>query len=148
MEKNIFKKFINWLKGLHGDLFNKFRNNSGIAVQIADKLKKIVESNILDIATDLIPGDLDDKILKKLKIIIPIVATKLAITHGILNEFDNNSDVIEKIIEYLKNTHSGLKVSFWVIFSAELNVALSDGELTLSEGISLSQLVYREMNKK
>jgi len=146
--KNLLKKIIDFVKNKYKSLFDLLRDNSEIAVKVTAKLKGIVESPITDIITDIIPGDLDDKIHEKLKIIVPIIATKVAIAHGILSVNTKDSDAIGLIIENLKNEiNMGLKVSFWVMFSGELNKALSDDKITLAEAIGLSQLIYSEMKK-
>lgn len=148
MEKNIFKVIFDFVKGKYKRLFNIFRANSNVAVNVVNTLKKIVESDVTDYVTDLIPGDLDDKIHEKLKVIVPIVAQKIAIANGILSANDKDVDAVKAIVEHLKNeVNPGLKVSFWIMFAGELNMALADGQITLSEAIALSQLIYVE-NKK
>lgn len=146
--KNLLQKIVEFIKGKFQNLFEIFRQNSEVAVKVTNTLKDIVESPITDYATDLIPGDLDDKIHEKLKVIVPIVAQKMAIAHGILSINDTNTDAIGAIIEHLKNEiNVGLKVSFWIMFAGELNIALSDGKITLSEAVALSQMVYAETKK-
>jgi hypothetical protein len=121
-----------------------------VAVKVTYGLKKVVESPVLDVITDIIPGDLDDKIQEKLRLIVPIVAQKLAIAHGILKESETDSNAVAAIIEYLKSPelNIGTRVSFWIMFSGELNKALSDDRMTLSEAVALAQLVYTEIKNK
>ena len=146
--KKVLKRILDFAKSKYQKLFNLLRINSEIAVKVTSKLKEIVESPITDIITDLIPGDIDDKIHEKLKIIIPKVAFKVAIAHGILSVETKDSDALGLIIEHLKKeVNPGLKVSFWVMFSGELNKALADDKITLAEAIGLSQLIYSEMKK-
>jgi hypothetical protein len=147
--KDLLQKIIEFIKSKFQNIFEIFRLNSEVAVKVTNTLKSIVESPIVDFVTDLIPGDLDDKIHEKLKVVIPIVAQKIAITHGILSINDRNTDAISAIIEHLKNeVNPGLKISFWIMFAGELNIALSDGKITLSEAIALSQIIYAESKKK
>lgn len=147
--KDLIQKIIDFVKGRFQNLFEIFRLNSEVAVKVTNTLKSIVESPITDYATDLIPGDLDDKIHEKLKVIIPIVAQKMAIAHGILSVNDRDTDAVSAIIEHLKNeVNPGLKISFWIMFAGELNIALSDGKITLSEAVALSQIIYAESKKK
>lgn len=148
--KKFFKKLIDYVKGKYIDLFDVFRKNSEVAVKVTETLKKIVESPVTDVITDLIPGDIDDKIHEKLKVYVPVVAKKIAIAHGILQESENNSDAVSAIIEYLKSpeVNVGVRASFWIMFSGELNKALSDDKITLSEAVALAQIIYTELNKK
>lgn len=145
----LLKKITGWFKSKFEKLIDLFRAQSGVAVAVTAKLKKLVEDTapIIDIVTDLIPGDLDDKIHNKLLVVIPQVAEKVAIAHGILQAGDKDSDVVAAIINHLKDNYTGIRTSFWIIFAGELNVALSDNKLTLSEGVSLTQIVYDEIQK-
>ena len=147
---NFFKRITNWFVSKFDQLLDKFRQESDVAVKITDKIKNIVLDTrpYIDILTDIIPGDLDDKIHDKIVDIVPKVAEKVAIANGILKANDKNSDALGAVIEYLKNTYPGVQQSFWIVFSGELNVALSDGKLSLSEGISLAQYVYQEIKNK
>lgn len=148
--KKFFRRLLDFVKDKYKDLFVLFRNNSEVAVKVTYNLKKVVESPVLDVITDIIPGDLDDKIQEKLRLIVPIVAQKLAIANGILKESETDSNAVAAIIEYLKSPelNIGARVSFWIMFSGELNKALSDDKMTLSEAVALAQLVYTEIKNK
>jgi hypothetical protein len=146
--KNLLKRVFDFVRNKYKSLFDLVRINSETAVKVTAKLKEIVESPITDIITDIIPGDLDDKIHEKLKVVVPKIATKVAIAHGILSVETKDSDAVTSIIDHLKNElNPGLRISFWVMFSGELNKALSDDKITLAEAIGLSQLIYAEMKK-
>lgn len=152
--KNIFQNFnvfdsikLFVIKNL-SSAFKALRKNSGIAVSITNRIKQIVENPITDIITDLIPGDLDDKIHEKLKVIVPQVAFKLAIAHKILQENETDSKAVENIITYLKTLKPDARIGFWIHFTGELNMAMADQKITLSEAVSLTQMVYLEFKKK
>lgn len=145
--KKLMKKISRILRQLFGDMFDFLRGNSQVAVKVTANLKSLVESQLLDIATDIIPGDIDDKILKKARVIVPKVATQVAIVHGIIDANDKKSDAVASIIEYLRKLNPDARVSFWIEFSAKLNVALSDDELDLFEAVVLAQLAYGELNR-
>ncbi len=146
--KKLFKQIVDFIKNLYGDTFELLRNKSGVAVKVTDKLKSVVESPFADVVVDLIPGDVDNAILTQLKVVVPKVAWKLSVAHGILQASDTNSDAIAKLIEKLKEMHPEARVAFWVLFAGEVNLALSDGKITLSEALTLSQLAYTEIKKK
>lgn len=146
--KNFFKKVSEFLKGLFSDLFEELKKNSLIAVKITDGLKNAVESSTLDFVVDrLIKGEVDNFILEKLRVIVPEVAFKVAVIHGIVQESDSSSESIAKLIEYLKGLNPNARVSFWVLFSGELNLALADGKVNFAEAIMLSQFAYNEWKK-
>jgi len=140
----LFKKIGAFLKKLTGKAFLILRENAGLAVTITAKLKEIVESPALDFAVSIIPGELDDKALGVLRGVLPSVAFKTAVFFNILQSSDKNSDALGEIIAHLKKTNPDARAAFWLVFSAELNRALADGEISLAEASALAQMVYIE----
>ena len=147
--KNLIKKLTVFLKNLFADIFEELKKNSFLAVQITDKLKELVESPVLDLVVDfLIKGETDNVILQKLRVILPEVAFKIAVVHGIMQESDSSSESIAKLVEYLKGLNPNARVAFWVLFSGELNLALADGKINLAESFALAQLAYNELKSR
>jgi len=146
--KNLFQQILNWVKGTLGNLLEHFKGVAKIAVEITTKLKFIVESEALDVAVDLIPGNLDNKILDKIRIILPQVIKRVSLVAGIVSESDSNSEAIQKFIAHLRSLNPEGRKAFWVTFAAEMNIALSDGKLTFAEAVILTQLTYTELIKK
>jgi hypothetical protein len=146
--KKIWEILVKTVGMFFGRTFEFLAKNSGVAVAITDKLKQAVESQYADTAVIIIPGDFDNNLLKILRKIVPVVAFKLALTHRIVTENDNNSDVIAEIIKYLKETNPNAATSFYVMFAAELNLALADGKIDIAEAIFLTQMAYRGLLKK
>jgi hypothetical protein len=145
--KKLFEKLTSFVRGALGLAFDQFRTHAEVAVKMTANIKKIVESPIGDTIVTLIPGDIDNKILAKLRQVLPQVLERMLILSNIVKENDTNTDVIESIISHLKNLHPEARVSFWVLFSAELNRALSDGKIEMAEAFVLSQMVYLEIKK-
>jgi hypothetical protein len=145
--KKLFEKLSSFVKSLLGNVFDEFRKHSELAVKVTDNIKKLVESPIADVAVTIIPGDVDNILVEKARNILPEVVEKVAILHGILKENDKNSDIVNSVIENLKQLNPDVRVSFWVLFSGELNKALSDGKLTLAESFVLAQMAYIELKK-
>lgn len=143
--KNLFTKIINSVKSIFGKGFDLLRDYSHVAVKVTDQLKYVVESPFADLATNLIPGDIDRIILVKLRKVLPKVAMQVAITHGILSTNDKNSNAIISIVEYLKTLNPEARIGFWITFSAQINIALSDDKLTLSEAVILAQMAFKEI---
>jgi hypothetical protein len=146
--KNLFQQILNWVKSTLGNLLEHFKGVAKIAVEITTKLKFIVESEALDVVVDLIPGDLDNKILDKIRIILPQVIKRVSLVAGIVSESDSNSEAIQKFIAHLRSLNPEGRKAFWVTFAAEMNIALSDGKLTFAEAVILTQLTYTELIKK
>lgn len=124
--------------------FEFFKQHSSVAVNVTQKIKVMVESPVADIVTDIIPTDVDDKIHEKLKVLMPKIAYKVAVAHNILSVSDNHQESITLVIEELKKLNKENRVGFWILFAGELNKALSDDRLTISEAVTLTQLVYSE----
>lgn len=146
--KKLFEKLSSFVKSLLGNIFDEFKKHSEAAVKVTGNIKKLVESPIADVVVTIIPGDIDNAIVEKLRKVLPEVTQKVAILHGILKENDTNSDIIASVIENLKEMNPDARVTFWVLFSGELNKALSDGKLDLAEAFVLSQMAYIELKKK
>lgn len=145
--KKIFINVIQKIVGWYSITWDVLRDNSGVAVKVVDSLKNAVESPVADIVTAIIPSDVDDKIKAKLEAVLPVVAEKLAIAYGIIQISDKNTDSVAALIGYLKTINKDARVDFWIRLSGELNVALADGKISLSEAISIAQFVYSEKKK-
>ena len=145
--KNLITKISLFLKKLTGKALTLLRNNAGISVQITARLKEIVESKAAATAVNLIPGNLDNATLEVLKRILPLVSEKLAVVFGALRDNSKNSDAVTVIISRLRELEPDLRGSFYLAFSAELNVALSDGKLSLAEAAALAQMLYVEIKE-
>lgn len=143
--KNVFKQIVNWVKGNLGSVLNQFKITSNTAVLIVGKIKNIVESEAVDVAVDLIPGQVDNLIVDKARLIIPIVIKKLSLASGIIQESNTNSEAVAKFVEHLRSLNPEGRKAFWVTLAAELNIALSDGKLSFAEGVILTQLIYKEL---
>ena len=143
--KNLFAKIAYSVKNMFGKGFESFRKYSHVAVKVTNELKHAVESPYAEIAVNLLPGNIDNLILIQLKKVLPVIALKMAIIHGVLSTNDKNSDAVLKLIEYLKKLSPDARTGFWLRFSGELNMALADGEISLSEAVILAQMAFKEM---
>lgn len=146
--KNLLQNLVSWVKVILGNLLEHFKVSAKIAIDITTKLKLIVESEVLDLAVDLIPGDVDNKVLDKIRSILPLVIKKVSLVAGIVSDSDTNSEAVKKFIEHLRTLNPEGRKAFWVTFAAEMNIALSDGKLSFPEAVILTQLTYAELTKK
>jgi hypothetical protein len=146
--KNLFKKIVVWVKSILGNLLDHFRKSAEVAVLVTDKLKSIIESDLVDIAVDLIPSEIDNIIVDRLRSILPVVIAKVSLAAKVGEDSNSNAELIAKLIDHLKSLNPESRKAFWVLFSAELNIALSDGQLSFSEGVILTQMIYKEIRSK
>lgn len=144
---DFFKKLFAKVKELFSDSFDKLRIFSGVAVKITAAIKEVVENPLLGLAVDFTKTTKDNQLLAKALVIVPKVTASIAITHGILQAGDDDSDATTALIEYLRTISPAARASFWVMLSGEINKALADGQISLAEAIALAQLVYAEKIK-
>jgi hypothetical protein len=146
--KNLFNKIKEIILSVLGAKLNLFRKHGELAVMITENLKKAVESPVAGGIASIIPNDRGNILLAKAREIAPRVAFKVAIAHKILQANQTPEDVLLAVANKLKEEDSIVKSSFWIRFSAEVMIALSDGKISLSEAIILGQLLYNELFAK
>lgn len=146
--KKIIKRINAFFQELFQDLFSFVKHNSIVAVKVTSELKRFVESPISDFVVTLIPTDVDNVVLERIRKVIPEVAAKVAIFHGIIKDSDDKTMAATKIIHYLKTINKDARVGFWIEFAGHLNMALSDGKIDFTEAVILSQLAYNDLKKK
>lgn len=146
--KKLFKKINSFFQDLFQDLFSFVKHNSIVAVKVTSELKRFVESPISDFVVTLVPSEVDNSVLEVLRKVVPEVASKIAIFHGIITESDDKAMAATKIIHYLKTINKDARVGFWIEFAGHLNMALSDGKIDFTEAVILSQLAYNDLKKK
>lgn len=122
------------------------KENAHIAVKVVNTIKSIVDGPYMDVIVALTTTNIDNAYLEKLRKILPEVATKLAITQEVLNS--PTHEIINKLIEFLKSQNKDVRATFYIALAGKINEALSDGELSFSEAVSLAQIVYNEINSK
>lgn len=147
MKIKIFRRIGAWFKKVFDKEFHFLKKNSKMAVEVTNVLKGLVESPITAAVVNLTPITWDNELLFKARPIVRKVAIEMAIAHGIIQTAENNSNVFAAIIDHLKQFVADGRVGFWVEFSGRLNVAFSDGKISLAEGISLAQMIFEEMQQ-
>lgn len=131
-------------------LLKKFGEKAQAAIIIVNLLKEAVESPVADIFVNLIPGDVDQAILSKARAILPEILKDMALAQKIIQQANSNSDVLNSVIEYLRNNfvNSDARKGFWADLAGQLTVALSDGELSWGEAVALAQTIYHNPYRK
>lgn len=124
---------------------DSLKENAYIAIKVVNTLKNIVEGPYMDVIVALTTTNIDNVILEKLRKILPDVAAKLAITQEVLNA--PTHEIINKLLDFLKSQNKDVRATFYIALAGKINEALSDGELSFSEAVSLAQIVYNENSK-
>jgi hypothetical protein len=146
--KKILTQVSDWLKRQFKQGYDAAKKHSHVAVKVTDGLRKVVASPVADLITALIPGDLDEEIKYKLRKELPGVAAKVAIAHNILQAEEDPTLALGKIREYIASLGVDAQKSWWVDFSAHVMEVFSDGDVTWSELIIITQKAYDEIHGK
>lgn len=131
-----------FLKKVFFGAYDLLQDKGYIAVLITNNLKQIIESPIVDIVTALIPGEVDNLIVSKLRVILPKVAFKVATTHGVISTHERPSEALKILFEHLRSLPKDERAIFWIDFAAELNLNLEDDNLSFRESIDRTQALY------
>jgi len=144
------KKLINWILNVFANfnsVYNKYRTKAEAVVKFINQIKQGIESGTLDALGALTPTDKDDKILTKIRKAMASVAQDVAHAEGIIVSGSDGVTSLTALGTYLAGKSKSARLKFWVEFAGKLIEAVADGELTIAEGIALTQLVYSELKK-
>jgi len=139
------KKIFAWIHRLFGGIKTIAEKYIRPSIQVVEALKKAVDSPLLPIITQLIPGNIDDVILYRLKKALPTVLLRLRIA----DECAKQSDPMEVVlcaIKNLKGYEPDAKAATYHSIAALLSVYLSDGKLSWSEAVHLTEYIYQGNN--
>jgi len=145
--KRLISKIGNALKSLFGKEFDMLKKYSGVAVEITNTLKKIVESPVVSTVVHLTPTNVDNQILYHSTGIIRKVALQMAVAHSIIQLSTAHTDVVAGIVDHLRSLNPEARVGFWIEFAGRVNHAFADGKMSFPEAVALAQLVYAEKSK-
>lgn len=148
-------KIGKWIKGWRLDLF--FKKNFAkisdeakklipIGIGIVNKFKELLDSQFGDVITDLIPGDLDDKLKEKLREWLPKLILKMDIANVTANIEDPN-ERLKAVLALFKFTDDEEKNDFYHKFGYRIIEFLADGNLSRSEAIILAETYYQFKHK-
>lgn len=117
-------------------IFRGLRKPAKIAIHwgvvITEKLKTFVESEGLDVLTEIIPGQLDDKIKDKLRVAIPNILIKLKLAEECADEHDP-AKLTACAISVLKSIEKPFRNDFLDALAVQIGLVVSDGDLTWNE---------------
>lgn len=112
-----------------------------VAKEVVNNMKLIDESHIGDVLTALIPGNVDDKILAKLREAIPKAVDAIAIAE----EFTNITDPNEKLRYVLSKVNSATtngKKLFYTGLATLLLELIADGDFSWVDAGRVSGYYY------
>jgi len=153
------KKFIAKIWNGIRKLFKKVKEETKelipIAIKIVQGVKNAVDSpmgNIIaKIITDAIPGHADNKLVAKVKGVVEAWVPKLLYELQTDNEIANIADPDKQLQAILARIKLSSKETQNVVYHGLASLILeklSDGELSWTDSIAISEFYYREIVKK
>lgn len=151
---NVWKKLITFVKKTYkkvDELANKF---CPIAINAVEAMKKVNEGTVGDviefIVTTAIPGNKDDIVVKalrgKLKLILPKIITQLTIVNSIA-EIEDENEKLKAMLAAVNISPDETKNALYHSFGALALEKLSDGKLSWSEAVQLTEWWYLNIYK-
>lgn len=147
---NIFSKIGAWVQGVFAKAQTELKRYLPIAINIVQKIKDYEDSPLVDILTGIIPGTVDDAIVKELRLIIPKILLDMELLEDVTNAStpEQITDAIQKFVNDLKFSSDTAKDAFYHNFSALILVQLSDGKFSWSEAVVDVEYYYQNFVKK
>lgn len=146
-KQNIFRRVGKWLKSLFTKTKAIAETYIPIGIEVVEEIKKVVDSPITPLLTMLIPGHLDDAIAAKVKQLLPQVLTTLRISNDCAKK-TTPDEVAQCVIAYLRTLRPNERHDFWLKIAAKVSAALSDGKLTWTEILDITQDIYNKQYNK
>lgn len=152
--KRLLQKVWNWVKDLYEGLVGTTKKYVPVAIKIVEAIKKVMDSPVDDVAlaiiTMAIPGDADDKLVKKVKEFVEDNLPKFLVELKIINEISNYPDLnsqLQGIITELKKLSPTAQAALWHNFASLCIEKLSDGECSWADAVVLSEWYYNNVYK-
>lgn len=113
-----------------------------IAISVVQRVKLLVDGPVADVIAALIPGHVDDDIKEKLREWLPKLLLELGMVQAIAN-IDNVNDQLAAILGKLKLSSDDAKNAFYHGLASLILQKLSDGKLSWSDAVAISEYYYQ-----
>jgi hypothetical protein len=131
-------------------LFNKLppaiKTAVHLGVIITENIKNFVDSPLVDVLTDVIPGDTDDKIKQALRTGLPILLINLKLAQN-CSASTNPHEITKCAIKTLQNLDSEIKSAYLHNLSVLISRLVADGKLNWSDGVCIVEWYYQKQYK-
>ena len=149
------KKLWAWVAKVFNGLNAKTKLLVPIAINIVQAIKDFELSQSADfiefVVTTAIPGDADDKAVKKgrsiARVWLPKILLELQLIDSIANESDLNTQ-LQAILSQLRLSSDETQNIVYHGLSSLIIEKLSDGELSWSDAVAISEYYYKNIIKK
>lgn len=143
----MLKKIGLWIKNFFTKSFDFLEINAAKAVKIVDAVKAAVNNPLIDMVTSLTLTPVDNMAVATVRHYVAKVAEQMLIAEKIIGINKTEAQILKELTKYLADKSPDARAKFYVELAGELAVILSDGKITLSEAISLTQLVFSQQKK-
>jgi DNA polymerase III delta prime subunit len=153
------KKFIaniwNKIKDLYNSLIGTSKKYIPIAINIVEAIKKVTDSPVDDIILSIvkaaIPGTADDVMIDKVKDTVekwlPKILLELRLWQSVSNIEDQNEQ-LQAILKEINLSSDETKSIIYHGLAALILEKLSDGELSWSDSVAISEYYFKNIHKK
>ncbi len=126
-----------------------------IAIKVVEEIKKINESTTGDIIevilTRVIPGSADDAAIRvlrdKLRAILPRLLLQLNIVSSI-GQIEDPNEQLRAVIATINMSADETRNAYYHVLCSLVLEALTDGKITWSEAVHISEYYYTKLYKK
>jgi len=153
------KKFIaniwNKIKDLYNSLVGTSKKYIPIAINIVEAIKKVSDSPVDDIILSIvkaaIPGTADDVLIDKVKDTVekwlPKILLELRLWQSVSN-IENQNEQLQAILNEINLSSDETKSIIYHGLAALILEKLSDGELSWSDSVAISEYYFKNIHKK
>jgi len=137
---NIILRLLNIFRHWFNDLVPELKYAIYYAVEIVENIKYFLDSPIIDVVKDIIPGDLDDEIINKIRIELPKILLKLKIVEELVDR--NYDKTTLEGISNIKKLDDDLKKIYYHNIAILLAQSISNNALAWKDAVYLTQYYY------
>lgn len=144
--KKFFNKIVLFLATLFTNLDNWIHEHVQPSIDMAEKLKAILNNPLMDIVVALIPGDLDNQARSFAIDYLTQAINVLNITKDISKEADWAAKVT-KMLDYIRTLSPSLQKGFFMRLVSEMAKISAGSESDKVKGHSIDLLVQMQYSK-
>lgn len=145
------KKFLSnlWkgIKHIFDSIEDDLKKLVPIAIKVVEAIKTFDESIVSDVMTALIPGEVDDKIVQKLREFLPKVLLELNMIDAIAGITDPNEQ-LKAILARIKLSPKSSQDVFYHGVASLILSELSDGKFSWSDAVAVAEYYYKNEYKQ
>ena len=140
--QNFITKIWAQVKALFQSIPAELKTAIHIGVLITENIKNFTDSPVPDVLTELIPGDIDDKIKSWLREKLPVILTELQLADscGVLTD---PNEITVCAVKVLQNLEGNIQSAFLHNLSILIAEVAADGKLSWSDGVYILEWYYQ-----